>query len=67
MISYRGDPNPKFANEADSMFVWRSQVWTKANEILGEWLQEMQSNPSTIPPSISEVLDELPEFELVVM
>lgn len=29
-ITYRGDPNPKFAAEAEALFVWRSAVWTQA-------------------------------------
>lgn len=29
-ITYRGDPNPKFAAEADGFFTWRSSVWTEA-------------------------------------
>jgi hypothetical protein len=33
-ITYRGDPNPKFAAEAEAFFLWRSAVWTKAYELL---------------------------------
>jgi len=33
-ITYRGDPNPKFAAEAEAFFLWRSAVWTKAYEVL---------------------------------
>lgn len=29
-ITYRGDPNPKFAAEAEAFFVKRSQTWTNA-------------------------------------
>ncbi|MDR6455488.1 hypothetical protein [Variovorax paradoxus] len=29
-ITYRGDPNPKFAAEAEGFFVYRSGVWTTA-------------------------------------
>lgn len=29
-ITYRGDPNPRFAAEAEGFFVWRSGVWTTA-------------------------------------
>jgi len=65
MISYRNDPNPKFAQEAESMFVWRSAVWTKANDMLQVWLQELSEKPSTIPPSIEDLIKELPEFVLV--
>lgn len=61
MISYRGDPNPKFANEAESMFVWRSAVWTKANEILSNNL----STPIDQLPTPEQILSQLPEFELV--
>ncbi|MBS0427615.1 MAG: hypothetical protein JSR41_10055 [Proteobacteria bacterium] len=33
-ITYRGDPNPKFAAEAEAFFAWRSAVWTQAYQHL---------------------------------
>jgi hypothetical protein len=33
-ITYRGDPNSKFAAEADGFFNWRSSVWTKIHHYL---------------------------------
>lgn len=30
-ISYRGDPNPIYASEAEALFEWRSAVWTYAS------------------------------------
>jgi hypothetical protein len=65
MISYRGDPNPKFAQEAESMFQWRSAVWTKANELLEAYVQTSTQNPSTPIPSINDIVSQLPEFTLV--
>jgi hypothetical protein len=63
MISYRGDPNPKFASEAESMFIWRSKVYTKANELLQAFLSEESSNAQI--PSIDQLISQLPDFELV--
>jgi hypothetical protein len=61
MISYRGDPNPKFANEAEAMFIWRSKVWTKANELMQEYI-----DTGNLPLDTNEVLSQLPEFTLTV-
>ena len=61
MISYRNDPNPKFANEAESMFQWRSKVWTKANEILEQYL----TNTNQTIPDVDNVILQLPVFELI--
>lgn len=33
-VSYRGDPNPTYAAEAEVLFNWRSAVWTAAFAIL---------------------------------
>lgn len=35
-ITYRGDPNPKFAAEAEVYFQWRSDTWTTAYSILAD-------------------------------
>lgn len=34
-ITYRGDPNPRFAAEAEGFFLWRSAIWTTAYAMLG--------------------------------
>ncbi len=67
MISYRGDPNPKFAQEAESMFQWRSAVWTHVNTLLTNYLTTISQSgfsKSSIP-SMGSILSTLPEFELV--
>jgi len=63
MISYRGDPNPKFAQEAESMFIWRSAVWTKVNQDLTNYLSSSDTNKTI--PTIEDIISQLPEFELV--
>lgn len=65
MISYRGDPNPKFAQEAESMFVWRSAVWTKANQDVELYLTSLQTETPLPLPTIEDVISGLPEFILV--
>lgn len=67
MISYRGDPNPKFNQEAESMFLWRSQVWTTANTILQGYIASVGENPLDPEslPSIQSILAALPPFVLV--
>lgn len=35
-ITYRGDPNPRFATEAEAFFVLRSQTWTTAYAYLDQ-------------------------------
>jgi hypothetical protein len=67
MISYRGDPNPKFNQEAESMFLWRSQVWTTANTILQGYITSIGENPLDPEslPSIQSILAALPPFVLV--
>jgi hypothetical protein len=64
MISYKGDPNPKFDREARSMFMWRSAVWTKANEILASYIANPDLKPNEIP-NVAYVLSQLPEFDLL--
>lgn len=53
-ITYRGDPNPKFASEAESFFLWRSAVWTKAYEYL-----DQNPNGSSLP-SIQDAISLMP-------
>lgn len=54
-ISYRDDPNPKFAAEAEDLFNWRSAVWTAALSILHDVEQGNRPVPST-----EELIAELP-------
>lgn len=61
-ISFRGDPNLKFNNEAEALFVWRSAVWTHVNTLLQAELAELAVNPQHALPTPSEVLSGLPEF-----
>lgn len=56
-VSYRDDPNPQFAAEAEALFVWRSAVWTYANAEL----ENVQSG-ARIHPGIDELIGELPEL-----
>lgn len=56
-ISYRDDPNPKFAAEAAALFAWRSAVWTYAT---GE-LDKVVTGERVIP-AVKEFLSELPEL-----
>lgn len=45
-ITYRGDPNPKFAAEAEGFFVWRSAVWTQAYALLAQIQQGLAQFPT---------------------
>ncbi|MBK3745656.1 hypothetical protein G3A39_41595 [Paraburkholderia aspalathi] len=56
-ISYRGDPNPQYAAEADALFIWRSEVWTYA---MAE-LAKVESGARAIP-TVDEFIAELPAF-----
>jgi hypothetical protein len=65
MISYCNDPNPKFANEAESMFVWRSNVWTTANALVEDYLESVGLGNNPTIPTVESVIASLPEFELL--
>jgi hypothetical protein len=54
-ITYRGDPNPKFAAEAEGFFLLRSTTWTTAYSILAE----VQGGLRTFP-TIAEALALMP-------
>ncbi len=56
-ISYRDDPNPKFAAEAATLFAWRSAVWTYATDEL----DKVMAGERAIP-TVDEFLAELPEL-----
>lgn len=45
-ITYRGDPNLKFAAEADGFFMWRSAVWTQAYALLAQIQQGLAQFPT---------------------
>lgn len=54
-ISYRDDPNPQYAAEAQALFFWRSAVWTYAYSELAK----VKSGVRPIP-SVEEFISELP-------
>lgn len=56
-VSYRGDPNPQFAAEAEALFNWRSDVWTCG-------LAELEAvlNGQRPIPTVEDMIDELPKF-----
>ena len=56
-VSYRGDPNPQFAAEAEALFAWRSAVWTYATAEL-----EKVTTGTRTQPGIEELIGELPAF-----
>ncbi|MCM2472166.1 hypothetical protein HGO38_01575 [Rhizobium sp. CG5] len=56
-VSYRDDPNPQFAAEANALFTWRSAVWTYATTELDAVLAGTRAQPS-----IEAFVAELPGF-----
>lgn len=56
-ITYRNDPNPRFAAEGEAMFNWRSAVWTYSTAELAKVLAGER-----VEPSVEEFLAELPVF-----
>ncbi len=56
-VSYRGDPNPQFAAEAEALFVWRSAVWTYATAELDKVTAGQRAQPG-----VEEFVGELPAF-----
>ncbi|RVJ51273.1 hypothetical protein CN166_28045 [Sinorhizobium medicae] len=57
-ITYRGDPNPQFAAEAEALFAWRSAVWTYSTAELVKVLAGERPQPS-----VEDFMAELPVFE----
>jgi hypothetical protein len=51
-ITYRGDPNPKFAAEAEGLFQWRSAVWTQAYALLAD-VQAGQAQFPTVEAALA--------------
>lgn len=56
-VTYRDDPNPVYAAEANALFTWRSNVWTYA---LAE-LEKVKTGQRA-QPTIPELIAELPAF-----
>ncbi|MCV9967757.1 hypothetical protein OIU34_38725 [Pararhizobium sp. BT-229] len=56
-VSYRGDPNPQFAAEAEALFVWRSAGWTYATTELDKVTAGQRDQPG-----VEELVGELPAF-----
>ena len=54
-ISYRGDPNTKFATEAEALFLWRSAVWTQAYALL----EQVQQGEAQFP-TVQDAIDMMP-------
>lgn len=61
-ISFRNDPNPKFAAEAEALFLWRSAVWTYVNDLLEESLEDLRLHPEHTLPGPLDVIASLPAF-----
>lgn len=58
-VGYRGDPNPKFAAEAETFFLWRSAVWTACYAYLA--LVQAGQKPF---PTLEEAIAMLPVLTL---
>lgn len=58
-ITYRGDPNPKFAAEAEAFFVYRSGVWTTAYA----YLARVQAGEVDFPTD-EEAIEMMPVFSV---
>jgi hypothetical protein len=58
-ITYRGDPNPKFAAEAEAFFMWRSSIWTLAYQRLAL----VGAGEATLP-TLEEAISMLPLLSL---
>lgn len=56
-VSYRDDPNPQFAAEADALFAWRSSVWTYATAELDRVTADERGQPT-----VEDFIAELPAF-----
>jgi len=58
-ITYRGDPNPKFAAEAEALFEYRSGVWTTAYA----YLARVQAGEVSFP-TLAEAIAMMPALTL---
>jgi hypothetical protein len=45
-VTYEDDPNPTFSGYATQLKAWRSAVWTKAYEVMGQVLASQISQPT---------------------
>jgi hypothetical protein len=54
-ISYRDDPNPQYAAEAQALFLWRSAVWTYSYAELDKVKTGLRGIPS-----LEDFIAELP-------
>lgn len=61
-VTYLGDPNPRFAAEAEALRLWRSDTWATSLVIMGEVLAG--NRPA---PSVEDLFAELPAFEWPVL
>ncbi|HWU63564.1 MAG TPA: hypothetical protein VN112_16215 [Ensifer sp.] len=53
-VSYRDDPDPKFAAEGQALFVWRSAVWVYSATQLS-----LVQNGSRVQPTIADFITEI--------
>ena len=58
-ITYRGDPNPTFAAQAEGLFLWRSAVWTQAYALLAQVQQGLAQFPT-----VQEAIDMMPMLQI---
>ena len=59
MVTYDGDPNPKFDYEGKAAKAWRSACYTRSIEIINE----VQSEQRPIPTE-AELIALMPEIEI---
>ena len=60
-ITYRGDPNPVFAAQAEAFFVKRSAVWTQAYALLAQVEQGLAQFPT-----VEEAIAMMPVLQIDV-
>lgn len=60
--SYYKDINPRYASDAQRFKVWRSQIWTTANQLLNNYLENSSQIPSQLP-SIESIIASFPIIE----
>lgn len=58
-ITYKGDPNLKFAAEAEAFFVWRSAVWTQAYD----YLAQVEQGEAQLPTE-DQAIAMMPKLEM---
>lgn len=60
--SYYKDINPRYASDAQRFKIWRSQIWTQANQLLNSYLNNSLQMPSQLP-SIETIISNFPVIE----